>query len=148
MEHKIILPSSFYQMEDQPDPAFVQRLKHIDSKLLVYWNRFRGRWVIDRHTCDCLGDSHSHSCPRVNVRLVQTEDGDYHPLNDRVLDDLRASDTWSQGLTPESINARLDIAKAAYDASRDEDLKHIVSEGIHDDHMHHDSAFPAVPGIR
>jgi hypothetical protein len=142
MQHKIVLPASFYETQDSPDPAFLKRMQNIDKNLIVYWNKFRGRWIIDRYTCDCL--SHSSACPRVNVKLVQTDDGDYHPLNDRVIDWLREADTWNRDMKPDAINSELDSRRDAYEYSRENDLRHLVREAIHDEHMHSDSTFPTI----
>jgi hypothetical protein len=143
MYNKIILPKSFYETEDKPDTSFVRRMQDIDKFLTVYWNRFRGRWVIDRYTCETLHEHHP-GCPRVNVTLVQGEDGGYHPLNDRILEWLRKADMWGRGLTPEQVNVDLEAKKQAYDGSRDDDLRHIVRGTVHDEYMHSNSSFPTV----
>ena len=138
MHSKIILPRSFTDTEDKPDAAFVARMRAIDKYLFAYWNRFRGRWVIDRYTCE-TDHTHHNGCPRVNVRLVQTNEGTYHPLNDRVLDWLREADMWNRGMTPGSVNAELDAKKAAYDRSVDNDIRLYSRDAIHDEHIHQES---------
>lgn len=141
MQNKIVLPRSFYETQDKPDDAFLKRIHSIDPKLIVYWNPFRGRWIIDRYTCNSDHRSHD-ACPRANVHVVQSDEGGYHPLNDRVLDYLRQGDMWKT--SPDEINRALDDAKAAYDSSREDDLKHFVRESIHDEHIHSDSSFPTI----
>lgn len=138
MNNKIILPKSYYEAERTPDPDFVRRMEAVDRKLLVYWNRFRMCWVIDRYTCE-TDHKHNTECPRVNVRIVQGDDGEYHPLNDSVLDWLRKADMWNRGITPESANAELDAKKAAWEASRDNDLRMYSRDLIHDEHIHSES---------
>lgn len=140
MESKIILPKSFYETQDKPDPAFVTRMTSLDRFLLVYWNKFRARWVIDRYTCE-TDHQHHPGCPRVNVHLVQGDNGEYHPLNDRVLDYLRKGDMWKSN--PDAINRELDEKKAAWDRSRDNDVQLIVRDSIHDEHIHSDSTIGA-----
>jgi hypothetical protein len=141
MHNKVILPRSFYETDYQPDPSFVKRMNNIDKYLLVYWNRFRSRWIIDRYNCE-TDHTHHPACPRTNVHVVQSDEGGYHPLNDRVLDYLRKGDMWKT--SPDEINRALDEAKAAYDSSREDDLKHFVRESIHDEHIHSDSSFPTI----
>lgn len=138
MENKIILPPSFFQSENTPSPDFVRRMESIDRFLVVYWNRFRGRWIIDRYTCETY-HSHGPHCPRVNVKLIEGDNGEFHPLNDRVLDWLNKADMWKHGNTPDRVNAELDAKKAAFERSQDDNVRLYVKDTLHDEHIHQES---------
>ena len=79
-----------------PIPAwFLTRLHDTDPGLICYWNGVRGRWTVDR----CVNaDPHTHSgtCLRANVMLVQGENREYRPLSDNVIDEIRSMDLWAK----------------------------------------------------
>ena len=84
-----------------PDPAFVRRLKNYDSQLQVRWmgNRWRQRsqrekWGIFRKVA-----GNGRATPvDVLILLVTDEQGNYAPLDERVLTKLRRGDTWKRGV--------------------------------------------------
>jgi len=129
MPNSLLLPKSFYE-PSEPDPAFVKRLKAFDSALTVYWNRFRGRWVIDRcvHGAEC---SHSGHCERVNAMVVESPEKGYMPLNDRVFEELRKRDMWRYS-SPEQIGVlqsnERDKQRADIEKSIRDDFNSIIRE--------------------
>lgn len=123
-----------------PDGDFLRRLHNLDPYLIAYWNPLRGRWTIDRYTCE-TDHTHHNGCPRVHVMLVQGEDGSYRPLNDRLLDDLRKWDMWKS--TVDAINSNLDQQKEAFDRGQQENVRLYVKDTIHDEHIHQESNLTA-----
>jgi len=127
---KLVLPQSFYENENKPTEAFVRGLREIDPLLICYWNRFRGRWVIDRYSCDNDGHDHQIACPRQNVLIVESPEREYMPLNERVYERLRAMDTWSQYKSADEWNeytaAQRDSHKQRVEKSIRDDVRHII----------------------
>lgn len=84
---------------------FLDRLRDTDAGLVIYWNRFKRRFVVDR----CINmDPHTHSatCERSNVLIVESDEGTYMPPCDRVIDKIRSMDAWTNFKNLE--NFRLD----------------------------------------
>lgn len=79
---------------------FATQLRGLDPNLIVYFNRMRGLWVIDRCTrggaMNAAAHVHGPQCKTTNVLVVQ-DNGRYMPLCDAVLDDLRSMDSWKHG---------------------------------------------------
>lgn len=79
---------------------FASQLRALDPNLIVYFNTRKGRWIIDRCTRGGAMNAglhdHTPECPKTNVMVVQ-DDGQYMPLCDQVLDELRAKDSWNHG---------------------------------------------------
>ncbi len=115
---------------------FSRALKHLDPNLIVYFNPHRDRWIIDRCTRDGVhrSEAHAHtaSCPRTNVRVVQDAEGGYMPLCDAVLDDLRASDTWSKYGSVEQYATETDNAAAAMRAEQQRKVDALYHETTKD----------------
>lgn len=90
----LLLPRDAYE-DRKPDASFMKKLKAVDSALVVYFNRFKGRWVLDRcvHGNQC---AHAGNCERVNAMIVQSPDGKYMPLGEHVFEELRKRDLWRQ----------------------------------------------------
>lgn len=88
------LPQGFER--SMPD-WFASQLRALDPNLICYFNPMKQRWTIDRCTrggaMNAAVHEHTPECPRTNVMIVQDE-GQYMPLCDAVLDDLRAKDSW------------------------------------------------------
>jgi hypothetical protein len=93
----LYLPQGFER--SVPD-WFSSQLRALDPNLIVYFNAFKKRWIIDRCTrggaMNAAAHEHTPECPKTNVIVVQDE-GQYMPLCDRVLDELRAMDSWKFG---------------------------------------------------
>jgi hypothetical protein len=93
---KLILPDN---IERVVPSWFREQLRNLDPNLIVYFNPMRQRWVIDRCTrngaMSAALHEHTPECPRTNVTVVE-EEGQYMPLCQQVIDDLRARDAWSQ----------------------------------------------------
>ena len=97
-------------------------LRDIDAGLVIYWNRFKNRFVIDR----CINpDPHTHDarCERANVLMVEDEEHGYMTPNDRVLDKIKAMDAWKNYGTLENQRRAREKAKAEHDAKVREDVR-------------------------
>lgn len=96
---QLLVPKHIANDRVVPD-WFLIALRDIDPSLIVFFNPIRARWVLDR--CTLGGEhgisdhTHSNECPRTNVKIIQSETGEYLPLSNEVLDWLRAHDTWNQ----------------------------------------------------
>jgi hypothetical protein len=99
----IHLPAGFER--SVPD-WFASQLRALDPNLLCYWNPRKGRYIIDRCTRGGVHNAalHTHTpeCPKTNVMVVQ-DDGQYMPLCEAVLSDLRGMDSWSHGSAEQFI---------------------------------------------
>lgn len=89
---------------------FLTRLKDTDPNLIVYFNPFRQRFVIDRKV-----DGQANT----NVMIVQAEDGEFMPLTDNTIDRIRSMDAWSKHGSYEAYH-RHNINLAAEDAAKTE----------------------------
>jgi hypothetical protein len=100
---KLFLPQD---IEHVVPPWFEAALRETDPNLIVYFNPQRKRWVIDRCTRGGVHNAgahlHTNDCPRTNVTVVQDE-GQYMPLCQAVIDDLRSRDSWAQHSTAEQF---------------------------------------------
>lgn len=80
-------------------PWFTAALRETDPNLMVYFNPMKKRWTIDRCTRGGVHNAgehtHTNECPRTNVTVVQDE-GQYMPLCQAVIDDLRSRDAWTK----------------------------------------------------
>jgi hypothetical protein len=99
----MLLPRDVHE-DRTPNAVFLKKLKAFDSALVVYFNRFKGRWVIDRcvHGNAC---AHSGNCERVNAMIVQSPEGGYMPLGEHVFEELRKRDLWRQFDSAEHMGA-------------------------------------------
>jgi hypothetical protein len=113
-------------------PEWFQRaLRETDHNLIVYYNPHRKRWVVDRCTRNgekSLGLAHAHTpeCPRTNVMVVQDE-GQYMPLCQSVIDEIRSKDSWRYSSVDEFLKAG-DEMVAADEAARDAKIDTIYRE--------------------
>jgi hypothetical protein len=89
---------------------FKARLFDTDPNLVVYFNPFKQRWVIDRKAENGLN---------TNVMIVQSEDGEFMPLSDSTLDRIKSMDAWKQYGSYEAFH-RHNIQVAAEDAAKRE----------------------------
>jgi hypothetical protein len=129
----LILPSNVERVV--PD-WFQARLKDTDPNLIVNWNRFHHRWVIDRCSRDgefsSVPHTHDASCPRSNVMVVQDDNGHYMPLCDAVIDQIRSKDAWSLGSLTKFKAANL-AKEQAYREAMDKAVRDMYSDAAKDD---------------
>lgn len=95
-----------YDVSDE----FLRHLRNIDPTLLVSWNPRRERHQIEQCIGRCQGKmesgifKHFHTCDRIFVWLVESEDGTRLPLGDKVLDKLKSMDTSRKyGVGPDAL---------------------------------------------
>ena len=126
----LILPENM----DAPSipESFLSRLRSTDANLVIYWNRFKNRFIIDRCTNP---DIHQHdaSCVRTNVLVVESPDGGYMGPNDRVIDQIRGMDAWSKFGTIENYRRDHENKKAEHDQKAKESTRQAYREGMLDD---------------
>ncbi len=123
----IHLPAGF----ERSVPAwFATQLRALDPNLIAYFNPRKERWIIDRCTrggaMNAALHEHNPECPKTNVMVVQDE-GQYMPLCDKVLDDLRAVDSWSYG-SVENFLLHADNEEKADEAKRDAAVNAVFRE--------------------
>jgi hypothetical protein len=128
----LILPESM-DAPSIPD-YFMRGLREIDPCLVVYWNNFRKRFILDR----CINpDPHTHnpSCERVNVTIVQDPEGGYMGPNDRTLDWIKAHDSWTIYGTLENQRRARENAKADFETKRVASAREGYKEAMLDDRV-------------
>lgn len=117
---RLILPES---MESPTIPeSFIRGLRDLDKGLVVYWNRFKNRFVVDR----CIkGDYHTHdsSCERTNVLICEDEDHMFMMPCQRILDRIKAMDAWTKYGTAENQRKARENGKAEWDQKNTADIK-------------------------
>lgn len=127
----LILPAGVERVV--PD-YFSRGLRALDPNLIVYFNVRRQRWIIDRCTRGGLHNAalHAHTpeCPKTNVLVVQDE-GQYMPLCDAVLDELRGMDSWSHK-TADQFVLHHENALAADEAKRSAAIDTVFREASKD----------------
>lgn len=87
----------------QASKSFVERLKNLDSQLVVYWNPYKGCWMIDRKVDGQVN---------TNVLVCKADNGDALPLNDNIIERLQSMDAWKEYGTYEAFHAA-NLAKEA-----------------------------------
>lgn len=119
---KLILPDSM----DAPTipESFMRGLHNIDPALVIYWNRFKNRFVIDR--CTMQHDAHTPFCERANVLIVETPEGIYMTPNEWILDKIKAMDAWTIYGTLENQRRTRENAKADWEAKRKEAAREAI----------------------
>lgn len=124
----VILPESM----DAPTipESFLRGLRNIDPALVIYWNRFKNRFVIDR--CIMQHDVHNSSCQRANVLIVETPEGIYMTPNDWTLDRIKAMDAWTKHGTLQNQRRERENAKADWDAKRHQATREAFKEAALD----------------
>jgi hypothetical protein len=114
---------------------FADALRATDPNLMVYFNPQRKRWTIDRCTRGGVHNAgahvHTNECPRTNVRVVQDQ-GQYMPLCQAVIDDLRGSDAWAQHGSVSQFMLTSDNAAADDVAKRKRQIDALYSEATRD----------------
>lgn len=111
----LILPDSC--RHDRAIPQwFIAGLRDMDPELTCYWNPHRERFVIDRRQPD--GSS-------VNVRVVEDGRGEYRPLGEDLLAELKASDLWSKHGTVENYQRSVRNAEAEDEARREQAINNV-----------------------
>lgn len=128
----LILPKN---LERVMPPWFESALRETDPNLICYYNPMRERWVIDRCTRGGVHNAgqhlHTNECPRTNVTVVQ-DGGRYMPLCQRVIDELRATDQWSQSGSVEQFILSADNAAAEDEADRKRKIDAVHHEATKD----------------
>lgn len=129
---KLFLPKD---VERVVPPWFTAALRETDPNLIVYFNPMKQRWVIDRCTRGGLHNAgahvHTNDCPRTNVTVVQDE-GQYMPLCQAVIDNLRASDAWSQHRSADQFTRSGENAAAEDKAKREKAIDDLYHETTKD----------------
>jgi len=134
---KLILPES---MDAPSIPEwFLVQLRSIDAGLVVYWNKFQNRFVIDR----CINPAphtHTAACERANVMICEDEEHGYMGPSDRILEKLRSMDAWTKyGSSGEPGLMRQrkerENAKAEWDRKAEEEARAIWRDGFRDDRV-------------
>lgn len=110
---------------------FAEQLGHLDAQLVIYWNPFRERFVIDRRTED--GQT-------TNVLVVEDPEGGFMMPGDRALDKLRSMDAWSKfGGSDEAALQRFrrehELAKEEHDAKTAAEIQENWRLGLTDDRV-------------
>lgn len=79
----------------RPDPVFVRKLKRLEPRLECHWDDERERWIITETVRSWVTEyDREGTVIRVcrdlphHVMIVQTALGNYHPLDDRVVEKL------------------------------------------------------------
>lgn len=80
----------------QASKSFLERLKNLDPQLVVYWNPYKGCWMIDRKIDGQVN---------TNVLVCKADNGDALPLNDNIIDRLQSMDAWKEYGTYEAFHA-------------------------------------------
>ena len=117
---KLILPESM----DAPTipESFMRGMHNIDPGLVIYWNRFKRRFVIDR----CQNNApHTHNpgCERVNVTVVEDPEGGYMGPNDHTLDWFKSHDAWSKYGTLTNQRRTRENLKTDWDVKQKSDIR-------------------------
>lgn len=102
------LPESAKNDRVVPD-WFTLLLKDVDRSLVAYFNPWKDRWVINRKAED--GSFH-------HILMVEGDNSDYAPLNERVISKLKEMDTWSKYGSAENFHLANDNALAEDEAKR------------------------------
>jgi hypothetical protein len=114
---------------------FAAALRETDPNLILYFNPQRQRWIIDRCTRGGVHNAgaheHTNACPRTNVRVVEDQ-GQYMPLCQAVLDDLRGSDAWARHTDVHEFLRSNDNAAAEHEAKVKRQIDAIHSEATRD----------------
>lgn len=114
---------------------FARELRALDPNLIPYFNSQRQRWIIDRCTLggalNAAMHEHTPECPKTNVMVVQDE-GHYMPLCERVLDELRSKDSWSQYGSFENYQRHTANEDAADEAKRERQIDNLYHDASAD----------------
>lgn len=137
---RLILPESM-DAPTIPD-SFLHRMHDIDPGLVIYWNRFRNRFVIDRCPHKPAHTAGAH-CARVNVMIVDDGEGGYMGPCDRVLDKLKSMDSWTNFggngaedlAVAERARRQREITKEEWEAKRKEQAREGYKEATRDNRV-------------
>lgn len=83
--------------------SFLARLKNVDPQLVVYWNPYKGCFMIDRIVPGEVNTT---------VLVCKADNGDPLPLNDNLIERLQSMDAWKEYGTYEAFHAA-NLAKEA-----------------------------------
>jgi hypothetical protein len=129
---KLLVPQN---VERVVPPWFATALRETDPNLILYFNPQRKRWIIDRCTRGGVHNAgvheHTNDCPRTNVRVVEDQ-GQYMPLCQAVIDDLRGSDAWARHTDVNQFMLSNDNAAAEDVADRKRKIDALHSEATRD----------------
>ena len=101
--NRIVLPGASSEAPAVPE-GFREKLRQYDPSLLVSWNTFRKRFVIEQciqHLAPTA--EHTHICRRIYVLLVQDGEGCMMPLGEKVMEMIAARDTQKAGYGPNDL---------------------------------------------
>lgn len=76
-----------------PDRGFLRKLHELDDKLFVRWDYRLERWRLFRKIKAPSGLYRRE----VPILTVEGGGGEYRPLDDRLIRQLKAADTWTRG---------------------------------------------------
>lgn len=117
---RLVLPES---MESPTVPeSFIRGLRNLDPGLVVYWNRFKNRFVIDR----CInGGDHTHDagCARTNILICEDDDKMFMMPCQRILDRIEGMDAWEKYGSAEKQREVRENAKAEWDQKNTAEVK-------------------------
>lgn len=89
---------------------FKRRLRDIDAGLICYFNRFQGKFCIDRVTHDASGEV------RTNVMMIPA-------ISERFLDELKGMDAWTKFGSLEAMRRDHEEKKRAFDEKAERDMR-------------------------
>jgi hypothetical protein len=112
--------------------SFKRLLRDTDPNLVIYWNPFKQRYMIDRVHRDSAGEHRHH------VLTVEDPEGGFQNPGESHIQKIRALDAWSKfGGNDEAAMLRQrrerENAKAEYDARRQEEVKELWANAAKDD---------------
>jgi len=116
--------------------SFRESLRAYDPDLLVSWNPFKRRFVIEqcvRHYAPT--SEHTHVCQRLYVCMAQDDDGTMIPLGDRVIEMVKAKDTRRAGYGPQDLARFLRNQREIIQKDREErerKMGEVIREGSRD----------------
>jgi hypothetical protein len=104
---------------------FTRMLREVSRDLCVTYNDHKKRHCIEQcieHHPDEKGN-HWHLCRRIHVWLVQSEDGDAMPLNDRVIEKIKSMDMYAKYGIDGSKESLEKFKRQSADRERERDEK-------------------------
>lgn len=106
---------------------FKRRLRDIDRALVVYFNPFKSKFVIDRCVkgSDCLSETHVE-CEKSNVML-------FSHIGEAALEELKGMDAWTKFGTLERQRRDREIQKAEWDVKSEAEIRELYDNAAKDD---------------
>lgn len=134
--NRIVLPGEQTEAPAIPE-SFREMLRKYDPDLLISWNTFRKRFVIEQCVQHLSGrPEHTHICRRNYVVIVQDGEGSMVPLGEGVIQMIAERDNQRRGYGPQDLarfirdrrEERDSVTRKGYDAGRDA-IKHATRDG-------------------